>query len=190
MKKILIAILVLFVVIAGCSVITTDDNKFSVTPAETSTTDTADDVSNDESVVSEQASVCYIGDTWTVDGEWSVTVTGVEVTDYRNQFSEKDPAAVYIVTYNYTNLGYEDNLDIMDGLYISLDDTIVDKNGVIGYSYPIILDSYPQETPIGATCTNAQAGIGVENEGTFQLLVTKYDSSGSKQKMTFIIDVD
>ena len=45
-----------------------------------------------------------IGETWTVDGQWSLTVTGVTETAERNEYSEKKPVAVYIVDYEYTNL--------------------------------------------------------------------------------------
>ena len=56
-----------------------------------------------------------------------ITVDSVETTDDRNEYSDKNPAAVYLVTYTYENLGYDD--DIMNGLYISLDDGIVDSAG-------------------------------------------------------------
>ena len=59
-----------------------------------------------------------VGDTWTVDGQWSVTVNSVEETQERNQYSDKTPAAVYIVTYTYENIGYKDEYG--DGLFISL----------------------------------------------------------------------
>ena len=123
-----------------------------------------------------------IGDTWTVDGQWSLTITGVRETTERNQFSDKTPGAVYIIDYTYTNLGYEGS--IMD-LYISLDmETIVDSAGVMGYSYPNSVSDHPQQTPIGATC-NAQACIGVDNPGAFTLTVRDYDSYGQQQTATF-----
>ena len=123
-----------------------------------------------------------IGDTWTVDGQWSLTITGVRETTERNQFSDKTPGAVYIIDYTYTNLGYEGS--IMD-LYISLDmETVVDSAGVMGYSYPNSVSNHPQQTPIGATC-NAQACIGVDNPGAFTLTVRDYDSYGQQQTATF-----
>lgn len=128
------------------------------------------------------ATTYSIGDTWTVDGQWSLTITGVRETTERNQFSDKTPGAVYIIDYTYTNLGYEGS--IMD-LYISLDmETIVDSAGVMGYSYPNSVSSHPQQTPIGATC-NAQACIGVDNPGAFTLTVRDYDSYGQQQTATF-----
>ncbi len=123
-----------------------------------------------------------IGDTWTVDGQWSLTITGVSETSDRNQFSDKTPGAVYIIDYTYTNLGYEGS--IMD-LYINLDmETIVDSAGVVGYSYPLPTDRYPDETPVGATC-NAQACIAVDNPGPFTLTVEEYDSYSTRHEATF-----
>lgn len=128
-----------------------------------------------------------IGDTWTVDGQWSLTIDSVEETLDRKQYSDKNPGAVYLVTYTYTNLGYED--EYSDGLYISLEDTIIDVNGVLGSEYPGDKTGYPQETPVGATCKNAQACIGVETPGDFQIRLSKYDSTDTKQIATFLIEV-
>lgn len=133
-----------------------------------------------------QSGTYGIGDTWTVDGQWSLTITGVTETKDRNQFSEKNPGAVYIVDYTYTNIGYS---RYNDGLYFSVDDTIVDCAGIMGYGYPGNIVNYPKETPIGATC-NAQACIGVDNPGDFLLYVSKYDNNGEKQSATFEVNVD
>lgn len=127
-----------------------------------------------------------VGETWTVEGQWSLTVDSIEETDYRNPYTDKDPAAVYIVTYTYTNLGYES--DFMDGLYFSLEDSIVDCQGTMGYSYPGNITKYPQETPVGATCTG-QVCIGVDHAGTpIRLGVAKYDGTETKQTATFIVE--
>ena len=63
-----------------------------------------------------------IGETWTVDGQWSLTVTGVTETAERNE----KPAAVYIVDYEYTNIGYEDEDGIAKGIFFDMEDTIID----------------------------------------------------------------
>lgn len=127
-----------------------------------------------------------IGESYVVEGQWKITVDSVEVTDDRNEYSDKNPAAVYLVTYTYENLGYDD--DIMNGLYISLDDGIVDSTGKMGYSYPGDISMYPQETPVGASC-QAQACIGVDNAGSFKINFYNYDSNGQKQSAVFEIDV-
>ena len=127
-----------------------------------------------------------IGESYVVEGQWKITVDSVETTDDRNEYSDKNPAAVYLVAYTYENLGYDD--DIINGLYISLDDGIVDSAGKMGYSYPGDLSMYPQETPVGASC-QAQACIGVDNAGSFKINFYNYDGNGQKQSAVFEIDV-
>lgn len=127
-----------------------------------------------------------IGETYVVEGQWKITVNSITATDNRNEYSDKNPAAVYLVTYTYENLGYDD--DIINGLYISLDDGIVDSAGKMGYSYPGDISMYPQETPVGASC-QAQACIGVDNAGSFKINFYNYDGNGQKQSAVFEIDV-
>lgn len=129
-----------------------------------------------------------IGQTWTVEGQWSLTINSVTETESRNEYSDKNPGAVYIVDYSYTNLGYADKSGLMDGLYIGLDEGIVDAAGVMGYEYPGDISQYPQEAPIGATC-NAQACIGVGTPGSFTINVRQYDGNGNKQSASFDITV-
>lgn len=129
-----------------------------------------------------------IGETWTVDGQWSLVVNSVAATEDRNEFAETNPAAVYIVDYTYTNIGYTDQSGIMDGLFFSMDDSIVDSAGIMGYSYPGDVTRYADETPVGATC-NAQSCVGVDNAGTFKLNVVQYDGNGNKQTATFVVAV-
>lgn len=130
--------------------------------------------------------VYRIGETWVVEGQWKVTVDSVEETSDRNEYSDKTPEAVYIVTYTYENLGYES--DFMDGLYVNLEDGIVDNAGKMGYSYPGDITLYPQETPVGAVC-EAQACIGVDNPGSFQINFYQYDGNEEKQSAVFEIEV-
>ena len=143
--------------------------------------------------VEEEASVSVskdeyeMGETWTVDGQWELTVDSVEETADRNEYSEKEPAAVYIVTFTYTNIGYED--DFMDGLYFLMDDQIVDAANKMGYSYPGDITLYPQEAPIGATCTG-QVCIGVDNPGPFKLYVDAYDGNDEHQKAVFAVGAE
>ena len=128
-----------------------------------------------------------MGETWTVDGQWEVTINSVAETDERNEFADTDPAAVYIVDYTYTNIGYED--DIWDGLYLSLDQLVIDNGHKVTYSYPLSVTRYPEETPVGATC-NAQICVGVETPGDFQLIVSNYDGNDERQSATFDVTVN
>lgn len=140
---------------------------------------------NDSDMFSQAGGTYKIGETWAVDGQWLVTVTGVTETSERNQYSEKDPGAVYIVDYTYTNVGYvkEDR----DGLFLDLEGAIVDSAGIIGDTYPNSY-TYPSETPVAATC-NAQLCICVENPGDFKIVYSKLDGNNQRQTATFEIAV-
>ena len=131
-----------------------------------------------------------IGDTWTVAGQWALTIDSVEEVADRNQFSDKTPEAVYLITYTYENLGYKDDLGIMNGVYIDLSSgQIVDADGKMGYSYPGDITFYPQETPIDAKC-EAQACIGVGTAGNFKIHFSKYDGNTEEQDAVFSIVFD
>lgn len=131
--------------------------------------------------------VYKIGDTWRVAGQWELTITGVEKTEVRNEYEEKQPEAVYIVSYTYKNLGYQD--EYSDGLFFSIDGELVDNGGKMGYTYPLSVDYYPTETPVGAYC-EAQEVFGVDNAGTFKLYIDKYDDSSNKHSAVFEIEVN
>lgn len=124
-----------------------------------------------------------IGETWTVDGQWKITVNSVTATDYRNEYAERQPAASYIIDYTYENLGYED--EYSDGLFVDFTlGQIVDNSNVMGYSYPGEQTKYAQEVPVGATC-NAESVIGVDNPGDFKIIYNCYDGNGVDHKATF-----
>lgn len=128
-----------------------------------------------------------LGDTWTVDGLWSLTVTGVEEVAERSEYADENPPVVYRVSYTYTNLGYED--DIMDGLYLELGmGTFVDSAGKVGSWYLYGDAESPQETPVGATC-DAQTCIGLENPGDFTITFSEYDNDYNAHSATFEIAV-
>lgn len=127
-----------------------------------------------------------IGETWTVPGQWTLTVDSVEEVSERNEYADQEPAAVYVVTYTYENLGYE--AEGWNGLFISMEDGIMDSTGKMGYSYPGDITMYPQETPVGGKC-EAQACIGVDNAGDFKIHFSTYDGTGTEQKAVFSLTV-
>ena len=120
----------------------------------------------------QQGTVLAVGETWTIDGLCTVTVTGVTETKDRAPNTKKEPIAVYYVDYTYTNLGYES--ESADGIYVAIDESILDSAGQMGYSYPNAVSGEPRSTPVGETCT-AQCCIGLEHVGPFQLLVNVND---------------
>lgn len=179
--KILIGLVVFAIAFAALWIIgsmgppatNTSDSGQTSTPAATETPVTATEFG--------------IGETWTVDGQWTLTVDSIEETQERNEtYTDHEPGAVYIVSYTYENLGYTDLLNPNVSLFFGMDDSIVDSAGVMGYSYPGDVSQYAQETPIGATC-HAQACIGVDDPGTVTLNVLKYDTTETAQNATFVI---
>ena len=105
----------------------------------------------------------------------------MEETKDRNEYSDKNPAAVYVVTYTYENIGYVDEDGIMDGMYVSIEDGIVDSTGKMGYSYPGDVTKYVQSVPVGAFC-EAQACIGVDTPGSFRMTRVSYTLPVTKKK--------
>ena len=145
-------------------------------------------------VTQDDSDALGVGETWTVDGQWSMTITGVSATDERNEFNLRNPAAVYVVDYEYTNLGYQEEptddseAAADNGLLIVVDNLVVDSAGMMGYSYPTTIGTVPETIPIGETC-HAQECIGVDNPGDFRLTVSVYDSEGNKQMQKFLLKV-
>lgn len=133
--------------------------------------------------------VYEIGDTWEVSGQWRLTVNSVEEMTERNEYADTDPAAVYLISYTYENIGYEDANGIMDGLFIDLSEGIVDAAKKMGYSYPGDLVDYPQEVPVGASC-DAQSCIGVDNAGDFEIHFSSYDGNSVEQSAVFSFSVE
>ena len=129
----------------------------STAPNNTNDTDT-----NSTTTPQQEKTPFNVGETWTVDGQWTLTINSAVATEERNEFSDKKPAAVYIVDYTYTNTGYEDEDGIMDGLYISIEDSIVDNAGTMGYSYPGDITNHPK--------------------------VIQYDGNGKKQSAKFNVE--
>lgn len=168
MKRIMAVLLsaVLTVVLAGCG---------EQTPTGSSTQD-------------KQTTEFSIGETWTVDGQWSLAMDSVEEMSGRNEYFEKNPAAVYLVSYTYVNLGYEDKSGMMKGLFFGDPDSIIDSTGLMGYSYPNDVTDYATEVPVGTTC-KAQVCIGVDNAGDFKFTHIKYDGNEKKQTATFPVSV-
>lgn len=153
-------------------------------------TSTNSQTSNTQNVVQ----TLKVGDTWNVEGQWKLTIHSVTPTQSRNQYAEKKPAEVFLLTYSYENIGYYNDFYDEDKLFFDLnpdgDASVIDSAGVMAYSYPADKNGYAQETPNGAKCSNAQAIIAVDNESnTLTMNISKYDGKGKKQSVKYILDV-
>lgn len=149
---------------------------------DTLTDGSTDDSATEDNSSSQETQEFSVGDTWEVDGLFKVTVNSVEESDYRNEFDESDPGAVYLITYTYENIG------ITDELYVDMESQIVDNSGKMGTSYPGDYELYPQAVPVGASC-EAQACIAVENPGAFKDYVSIYDDDYNEYSAIFNLDV-
>lgn len=178
-KFILIIIIILLIAVIAILSLGTGTNEKKPGNSKNDSTDNKDQ--SEESTYS-------IGESWIVDGQWSLTVNGMTATDQRNEYDERNPEQVFIIDYTYENLGYTDASEIMNGLFFDLSSgQIVDSTGVMGYSYPGDVTNYAQETPVGAKC-NAQSCIGVDNASTeIKITVSQYDGTGSSHSATFVI---
>ena len=157
------------------------------TYTESKTTVTA---SSDSEMTAEPAPAEYhVGDTWTVEGQWSLTLESVEKTNERNQYTDEkkgEPAEVYSLTYTYENLGYTS--DVLEGLYMRLDrGTIIDSTGLLGDSYPLSGSGNAEYTPVGAKC-QVQSFIALKNPGGFRIEMHMYDGNKEKQTAVFVFE--
>ena len=123
-----------------------------------------------------------VGETWEVDGKFKVTVNSVIATDYRNQFDESNPAAVYVINYTYENIGLKEDL------YVNFESKVVDNAGKVASSYPGDTEKYPESVPTGAFC-EAEVTIGVENAGSFKDYVSIYDDDYNEYSAIFNLEV-
>lgn len=123
--------------------------------------DYSEQVQSDEIMAEEPARIYGPGETWTVDGDFSLTFTAANETDFRNEFADTSPAQVIVLSYDYSNIGHEK--DVMDLYISSVSFYVIDESGEIAETYPVTGTTYPQEIPIGAASLGAQEAFGLKN---------------------------
>lgn len=191
MKKKVLILALSVVMLTGCGN-KTDDTKTakSNTPSVESTErvkeDSKSNAKKDEN--KNDSKVLTKDDEWVVDGQWKLKILDVKATDDRNEFSEKEPKQVVVVSYSYENIGFDDK--ISDGLFFT-PDQIVDETGSVGYTYPGEITNYPDEVPVGSKIEIAEEVFGLDHESKeVTLIFTKYDGNDQKQKATFKVPVN
>lgn len=129
-----------------------------------------------------------IGETWTINGICSFTFTGAESTDSRNSASDKNPAQVVKLTYDYENLGYEN--DIQDLFISSSSFQVIDESSEMADTYPLTDITFAQPTPVGAKCAGAQVAYGLANTSTkIKVIVEVRDNNKEKHSATFDLQI-
>ena len=88
--------------------------------------------------IDENAQKLTIGETWTVDDQWTLTINSVKKTSDRSKYSkvDYDVADVYVIDYTYTNINYNDSN--LDGLYFFFSNYTKDTAGVTCGHYTLI----------------------------------------------------
>ena len=109
------------------SVETDEENVLGEVKKEKGVTIEDEEEETDEDVVPE----IKVGETWTVDGLWKITINSVTETDERESYNDREnPEAVYIVDYTYENLGYKsgDPVDLLYHPSSSVSSTVADPS--------------------------------------------------------------
>lgn len=179
MKKIIVAILASVMVFALCACGgSADTSKDGDAKEKTEQTQASKDENKE--------TVYKVGDTWTVDGQWKLTIDSVEATDERNEFEDSTPAQVIKIAYTYENIGYEDESGFMDGLLIDLstDGKLVDAGGNVCESYALG-DIFATEVPVDAKGTFEEYFALQEAGSPVKLMLSLYDGNSDTQKATF-----
>ena len=188
-KKALVLVLS-FVMLTGCGN-KTDDTKnteSNKTPVESTEKVKDDNKSSTKEEKKDTSKVLTKDDEWVVDGQWKLKILDVKTTDDRNQFSQKEPKQVVVVSYTYENIGYED--DVIDGLFLT-PEQIIDENGSVGYIYPGVTAHNPDEIPVGSKIEIAEEFFGLDNESKeVTINFVMYDGNEEKQKATFKVPVN
>ena len=128
-----------------------------------------------------------VGETWTVEGQWMLTIVDIKETEYRDEYGDWDPDIVYEVDYQYTNLGYE--RDYSSGIYFYLDYSGTDSKGMETKYYSGNTTYFPKTAPVGATCY-AQNFIAASQRGPVTFDILEYGSDGTAYRAKFYADPD
>ncbi len=147
MKKISALFLVLCLVISICACAS------NATVGDTQTTKTVKDEKEDFKIGDE----IFIQNS---EGEYKFTITGVEETNDRNQFAEKNPNRVIIISYSYENISQASDLYLSDMNFKAYDS---DNNAMD--TYPASVD-YPDSISSGRKASG-QMAFGLDSEKNY-----------------------
>lgn len=113
---------------------------------------------------------------------YSIEIKGIKVMSERNQYSDKNPAEVYLIDYKYTNINNPEELFIGDSSY-----KVIDSQGKVGYTYPNSKTNYPQGIPKGVSC-DAQMVFGVDNVSS-EISLLFYDNMFRESDKAFKLEI-
>ena len=93
-------------------------------------------------------------------GEYKLVVTSVEETNYRNEFSDKKPNRVIIISYDYENISLPSDLYIGEMNFKAYDG---DNNSMDTYPADI---KYPNSVSVGRK-TSGQMAYGIDYDENY-----------------------
>lgn len=93
-------------------------------------------------------------------GEYKLVITGVEETMERNQFADKTPNRVILISYSYENISYSSDLFVSD-----MNFKAYDKDNNAMDTYPVSVD-YPDSISAGRKATG-QMAYGLNSEENY-----------------------
>lgn len=95
------------------------------------------------------------------DGKYAITILGVNETEERNQYSDKDVRQVLIIDYLYENISEEKEDIYISDMYFKF----IDEHGNMCDTYPVGGIYGPQHTPVGGrTLTSMTIGTVEESQ--------------------------
>lgn len=127
--------------------------------------------------------VFAIGETWTVEGQWTFTILGVD----RHRPCAGGTETVITLRYRYENIGFDSDLHDLcpDGDVF----TVTDGSGVEAALYPCPHKQRPQACAVGETCT-AEEVYALSHSGDATLTVSWLAANGSGiRKAQFILPI-
>lgn len=136
----------------------------SISACESDAVQSNEQTANNTSSAEEKVNSYKIGDEITLtnnNGEYKLIITGVEETSERNQFAEKKPNRVIVISYSY------ENISLSDELYIgSANFKAYDKENYLMDTYPAVLGEYPSSISVGRKAA-AKMAYGLDSEENY-----------------------
>ena len=140
-------------------------------------------------IIAEDTSVplFYQGQTWKVDGQWSISFNGASMHSACNPYGTSYPQIV-LVSYNYANLGW--GADFILDYYRWYD--VYDQQGSFEWLYDCTCSgrNLPKAIGVGETFTGAQQVFGMSSMSDYMVIqVVKTDSQGIERKANFLLPI-
>lgn len=177
MKKVLCAILSLLVVAAFMF--------FAIASSDSAKT-SKDDGSGTTSAANSKNEATYkIGDSVKVKtsmGEYTVKITSVKETKSRNQFSDVKADRVILVSYEYENISYNDDLLVSD-----MNMKLYDKDNNLLESYPSTEQKFGSSIGTGRKSSGVDA-YALNSKENYVELEFYGNMFNSKSDCTFILE--